>query len=292
MSNNKYSEPLQFLFTLPEDPFDYEDYDFLALGITTEHIPELAKLVLDEQFYLEDPEDEEWLYPHLFAYRALAQLKTEEAIDAIIQGILCWTDSDWFEWFSMPMSKILGEIGELAVPALGRLLQSKAADEQVLIMTTEYLTAIVDRNPASRDLCVAILTEQLKKGHENSSMVNGFIVAALTSDMRALESVAEIEAAYKAGCVNKKVMGDWNHAQVYLGLKTISQLPANKGQEFAENLDADQQLDFSQPSVTNIKKLLELPNVKDVSGKEFDAQKARAKRKREKEARRKNRGRK
>jgi hypothetical protein len=25
---NEYSQPLQVLFTLPEDPFDYEDYDF------------------------------------------------------------------------------------------------------------------------------------------------------------------------------------------------------------------------------------------------------------------------
>jgi hypothetical protein len=43
-----------------------------------------------------------------FAYRALAQFKTEEAIDAMIQGVLRWADSDWFEWFSTPISKIWG----------------------------------------------------------------------------------------------------------------------------------------------------------------------------------------
>jgi hypothetical protein len=40
-------------------------------------------LILDDKYYLEEPEDEEWSYPHLFAYRALAQLQTEEAIEAI-----------------------------------------------------------------------------------------------------------------------------------------------------------------------------------------------------------------
>lgn len=85
--SNEYSQPLQVLFTLPEDPFDYEDYDFLEIGITPEHIPELTKLILDEKYYLEEPEDEEWFYPHLFAYRALAQLKTEKAIEVMIQGV-------------------------------------------------------------------------------------------------------------------------------------------------------------------------------------------------------------
>jgi Protein of unknown function (DUF1186) len=289
MINNKYSESLQFLFTLPEDPFYYEEYDFLTLGISAENIPELAKLVLDEQFYLEDPEDEEWFYPNLFAYRALAQLKTEEAIDAMIQGVLRWADGDWFEWFSMPMSKIWGEIGGLAVPALGKLLQNTAANEQVLIVTTEYLTAIVDKNPESRGLCVAILTEQLKKGHENSSMVNGFIVAALTSDMRALESAAEIEAAYQADCVDKKVMGDWDCAQLYLGLKIIHQIPAKTRRQFVAMPE------FNKPSespATTIKKLLGLSDTNYDSGKEFNSQKAKAKRQQEKQARRKNRGRK
>jgi hypothetical protein len=159
-------------------------------------------------------------------------------------------------------------------------------------VTTEYLTAIVDKNPESRGLCVAILTEQLKKGHENSSMVNGFIVAALTSDMRALESVAEIEAAYQAGCVNEKVMGDWDAAQVYLGLKTIHQIPAKKRREFVAMPEFDKPLGFSEPPAINIEKLLGFSDTNYDSGKGFNPQKAKARRQQEKQARRKNRGRK
>ena len=48
------------------------------MGITTEHIPELTKLILDEKYYIS--EDEDLGYPQLFAYQALGQLKTEAAM--------------------------------------------------------------------------------------------------------------------------------------------------------------------------------------------------------------------
>jgi hypothetical protein len=61
-------------------PHELVEHDFLAMGISTEHIPELTKLILEEEYYISD--DGELGSPQLFAYQALGQLKTETAIDA------------------------------------------------------------------------------------------------------------------------------------------------------------------------------------------------------------------
>lgn len=69
MSDHQYSEALQPLFQLSlesADPYELDVHDFLALGITAEHIPELTELILDEKYYLS--EDEDLGYPQLFAY--------------------------------------------------------------------------------------------------------------------------------------------------------------------------------------------------------------------------------
>jgi hypothetical protein len=66
----------------------------------------------------------------------------------------------------------------------------------------------------------------------SSFTLNGFIVTALAAEFKAVESAAVIEEAYRADRVNEEILGDWDDAQVYLGLKSPSELPRKKRRQF------------------------------------------------------------
>jgi hypothetical protein len=292
MSTRQYSEPLQKLFELSKssaDPYKLDEYDFLAMGMTAEHIPELTKLILEEEYYIS--EDQDLGSPQLFAYQALGQLKTEAAIEALVQGTQRWSESDWFEWFTEAMPAIFRKIGCPAVPSVVGLLQDATAHMDARSSAVDYLEAIGTTHPECRDLCVQVLTDQLQRFNENHPTLNGFIVTALAIDFKAVESVAVIEQAYQADRVDKKVLGDWDDAQVYLGLKSPAELPPGKRRKFWGIPEFETKpLGFSNAFRRDISAFFgEFSNLGSSSAKVFNQQKAKAKRQHQKQARRKNR---
>ncbi len=276
MSDRQYSEALQPLFQLSlesADPYELDAHEFLALGITAEHIPELTKLILDEKYYLS--EDEDLGYPQLFAYQALGQLKTESAIDALIEGTRIWGDSDWFEWFTEAMPDIFGRIGCSAVPSVAKLLQDATVSVKNRTHASTYLQEIGTNNSECCDRCVAVLTEELWKFNSNDPTLNGFIVAALVADLKAVDAAAAIEAAYEADRVDESIVGDWYDAQVYLGLMSAADVPPRERGYWYR----------PAPLPVGFESAGFMPS----SGKEFDSQKAKAKKNQQKQARKKNR---
>lgn len=289
MSNQSYSEALQPIFQLSadsSDPYELDAHDFLAMGITTEHISELTKLILDEEYYLS--EDEDLGYPQLFAYQALGQLKTASAIDALVEGTQRWSDSDWFEWFTEAMPDIFGGIGGSAISPVAKLLQNSTAPLYSRTSAINYLEKIGVAHPECRDRCVAALTEQLQKFHENDPTLNGFLVTTLATDLKTLAAADIIETAFQADRVDETIIGDWNDVQVHLGLKSIKDLPPRKRRQFWGLPEYEQQfLGFSRPPKRTISEFLE--EFAPQAVKEFDSQKAKTKRKQQKQARQKNR---
>ncbi len=79
MIERNYSDPVKKLLQLGM-PEGNEWPDYLAMGVTLEHIPELIELVGDEALRWEDEEEDEdqpqW-YAQIHAWRALGQLKAE-----------------------------------------------------------------------------------------------------------------------------------------------------------------------------------------------------------------------
>jgi hypothetical protein len=216
MTHPAYPAILDQLDQIAEDPYDIAKHDLLPLGITVEMIPDLIETILDEKYYSEDyPEGK---YPHLFAYIALGQLKTLEAIDGLIAGTKKWAHTDWFEWFCEAMPDIFGSIGPIAIPALIELIQDKAADFDARTNAINYLYSIAATNPKERDLCVAAIVKELENFEDNDLELNGYIVMILVADFKAVEAASTIEAAYAANRVSINFVGDWEDSQVYLGL--------------------------------------------------------------------------
>lgn len=216
MNHPSYSAIFQ-QFSQFDDPYnDVAKHDLLALGVTTEMIPDLIETILDEKYYGDDDSYEG--FPHLYAYIALGQLKTSAAIDGLILGVKKWAHSDWFEWFCEDMPDIFGEIGPVAIPSLIELLQDKNSSFDARTSALHYLLPISAAHPEERVRCIAAIVRELEHFEDNDPELNGYIVMYLVADYKAIEAAPLIEAAYASGRVDPSFIGDWEDVQVEFGL--------------------------------------------------------------------------
>lgn len=264
-----YSPPVCELLTYEEIPdWDSSTWpDYLELGLNAEHIPELIRMVGDEFLYHSDPESlESWSPIH--AWRALAQLKAEDAIEPLLEIVskLDDLDEDYWEWISEELPLVFQSIGVEVIPFLANYLSNASKGQSSRINIVETLSNFAESEPEVRETCISLLTEQLRQFDPNADEVNGFIVVAL-ADLKALESVAIVEEAFEKGCVNERVGGDWEDIQVLLGLKPARERPRTLPPLFLDSFSSDEFAHQAKKAKTQEKK----------------------KRKLQKEARRKNR---
>jgi hypothetical protein len=83
------------------------------------------------------------------------------------------------------------------------------------------------RYAATRDQSLAALSAQLERFAENDPTLNGFLVSYLL-DLKAVEAAPLIERAFASDQIDLSVMGDWEDAQVGLGLKAKREQPRRK----------------------------------------------------------------
>jgi Protein of unknown function (DUF1186) len=232
-----YRDPVVQLLTLG-DPRQKGEMvsgwlNYLALGLSAKDIPELARMALDEDLHLADPESAEVWAP-LHAWRALGQLRAESAVEALLQ-LLDRIDEYEDDWAQGDLPLVFGMIGPAAVPGLRDFLADAEHGEWARIAAGEGLVNMVEQFPESREQVIAILTDQLRHFAEQDRVVNGFLVEALCT-FKAVESAAVIEQAFAADTVDLWVLGDWEEAQILLGLleKRVTPAPNFLALEFGD----------------------------------------------------------
>jgi hypothetical protein len=218
---NTYAEPVAKLLKLgrPEEPWQ----DYSALGIASEDIPQLIRLLKDHDLrILEPPADlpddadlPEW-YAQIHAWRALGQLKAEEAIPAVL-GILHQVDDDDDDWIGEDAAEVFALIGPAAINALAEYLSDPAKGLYARVAASESLVTIAKAYPETRDECVRVLAAVLEHYTENDEGLNGFIIHDLAR-LRAVEHIGLIENAFKDEKVDEMIMGDVEDVQIELGL--------------------------------------------------------------------------
>lgn len=236
MLNQTYDAPLDSLLSYGDasgsGPKNWPNY-VQELGLTAEHIPTLIQMAQDDQLwscFFTDPDDLEdepggegaldpdvALWAPIHAWRALGQLQAAEAVKPLAQ-VLQQRDIDWC-WEELP--DVFGLIGAEAIDPLDELL-SADIDYNSKITLSSGLTHIAQTFPDQRDRCVEVLTRQLSEYDNHHISVNGALVLALFK-LKAVESVAVMEAAYNAKKVDEMFVGSWPRVQVDLGLKQASE---------------------------------------------------------------------
>jgi HEAT repeat protein len=216
-----YHDPVAQLLTLGDPRQGGRDY--LVLGLTAKHVPALVRMALDEDLHWADSESAEVWAP-LHAWRALGQLRAEAAIEPLLQ-LLDRSDEYDDDWAQEDLPKVFGMIGPAAIPGLRDFLADADHGEWARITAGEGLIKMVERFPEIREQVVAIITDQLRLFAEQERVVNAFLVSALC-DLKAVESAAIIEQAFAADAVDLAVIGDWEEAQILLGLLEERLTPA------------------------------------------------------------------
>jgi hypothetical protein len=243
-TNMTYTEPVSKLLTLgrPEDPWT----DYLALGITHADVPELVRLLRDDEIFQQAPSEERLtgedlpdLYGQIHAWRALGQLRAEEAIPALL-GILYQIDEEDNDWLSSDAPLVFGMIGSAAVEPLAGYLADDDNPTYARTTAASSLTRIAKAAPELRERCVRGIAAVLEKYETNDEGLNGFLIGDLV-DLKAVEQIDLIKRAFEAEAVDESINGDVEDVQIDMGLlqeRLTAARPWRIGR-FAPDLDKD-----------------------------------------------------
>ncbi len=264
-----YSPPVAELLTLGDRHDGSEWPNYLELGLDAEHIPELISLATNTKLYWAESEGPEVWGP-VHAWRALGQLRAAAAIEPLLPLFHELIDSDWA---SEELPEVYGMIGPSAIPALDRYVTNPSHGLWPRLAAAHSLERIAVQHPTAHPDCVAALSHQLEQFPTNEPELNGFLISYLV-ELKATEAAPLIERAYAANRVDISIVGDWEDAQVALGLKAARETPRPRYHPF--------QFPLMPP----------IAAPKEKSSAEKAAAKAKAKRKQAKASRKKNKQRK
>ena len=210
---------------------EFYEYDFKPrnhyldkFGLTEEHIPELIRMVGDQELHDADEESLEVWGP-IHAWRSLAELRAETAIQPLISLIPQLPDHD-FLLDELP--DVLAQIGPGAIPALRDYLANSDYNASARASAVDSLEVMAIQHPEFRDECVSILTERFAYSDPESRILNSIVIWSLVA-LKAVEAASEIEAAFAGDRIDKNWCDNWEVVQVELGLKEPKKKLKNPG---------------------------------------------------------------
>ena len=213
-----YTEPVVQLLSLGETDFN-DDQDYLEMGFTREHIPELIRLAEDETLRslpVENGDAQPQTYAQIHAWRALAQLEAVEAIPTFLE-LLHFLDDELDDFVDEEIPEILGKLGQAAIEPCRAFLADQENGHFARLSAALALFKIGFNHPESRDACVQALMSTLEDYANNDKIVNSFTLSYL-SELKAVEAAPLAEEMFAAGCVDKSIAGDFEDYQVRAGL--------------------------------------------------------------------------
>ncbi|HEX6748504.1 MAG TPA: hypothetical protein VF092_14500 [Longimicrobium sp.] len=203
------------LLTLGEAPARQHPWsDYVAMGFTAEHVPELIRMVNDEELAVADSDSAE-VWGGLHAWRTLGQLRAEGAIGTLV-ALLEGDDSDWVH---NELPRVLGMIGPAALEPLRAALSAHSMDEEpwTAAAAADGIVEIAKRFPEARDPVLDALMRQLRWWQRQDPELNGFLVSDLV-ELKAVEAAPLMEEVFAADAAEIGIRGDWEDVQVELGL--------------------------------------------------------------------------
>lgn len=211
--------PIAKLLELGEPSYNREFVwpDYRSFGIGPDHIPALIALATDQSL-LDLPDDDDprgWAPVH--AWRALGQLRALQAIRPLMRLFHEIRDNDWV---IEEMPDVFAMIGPVAFGELAAYLQDSSYPTYSRLVAATSLMEIALAHPQVRNEAVEILAGELAAYKQNSSGMNGVLIANLVN-LDAAEKADLIQRAFAAGKVDRFIAGDWRDIK-----KRFQKLPA------------------------------------------------------------------
>jgi hypothetical protein len=215
--SSNYPPPVDKLLTYGDAHFFSVWPDYLELGLTAEHIPDLIRMVTDPALNWGDELDLDIFAP-VHAWRALGQLRAEEAIAPLMTLFDEFADDEGSDWVGEELPEVFGMIGTAAMLPLLDMLADDTRRTWQRMAAAESLELIAASNPQVRSDVVNTLTRQLERFAENDPSFNGALILSLVA-LKAADALPLIEQAYGAQAVDEDVAGELEDARGELTLK-------------------------------------------------------------------------
>ncbi|MEJ2285766.1 MAG: hypothetical protein P8X85_19490 [Desulfobacterales bacterium] len=154
-----YAEPVKTLLTYGSCQEMSGWPNYLEIGFTHEHIPELIRMVTDRKLLWADQDSiEVWAPVH--AWRTLGQLGAEEAIKPLI-GLFSELSED--DWASDELPEVMALFGAKAIQPLKEYLSDSSNNELARATAANCLEKIGNANSFLKNDCISILTDHLEQ---------------------------------------------------------------------------------------------------------------------------------
>jgi hypothetical protein len=225
MSQPTYATPLDQLLTLGRPaPWDLW-VGYASLGVRREHVGDLVRMATDAAL-LDAPGDDARAWAPLHAWRALGQLRAEEAIEPLI-SLLARIDAADDEAVGEDLPKVFGQIGLAALESLKAYAANARESEFARVAAVEGIKHI-GMNPPHRDACAAAMAELLDRPDMTDETVNAFLVIGLC-ELHAKKHIEVIERAFGRTRIEEQMCGKLADVRAELGLAPprATQRPAN-----------------------------------------------------------------
>ena len=225
-----YFPPVSDLLSLGETGIHDMDSDRYQ-GFTREHIPELIRVVEDEELhYAEWKEDgtlAQEIYAQVHAWRVLTKLGAVEAIPAFI-GLLHSIDDDDDDYIGEEIPVMLGQLGAPAIDPCREYLADRSHGIFARVAAAHALSQIGKQHPETRDACVRALMSTLEGYQKDDETVNGFTLSYL-GELQAVEAAPLAKQIYEQGHAELVIAGDYEDYQIKVGLLKERLTPRNFG---------------------------------------------------------------
>jgi hypothetical protein len=211
-----YLPPVDRLLKLGAEPARRRTWpDYRTLGLEDRHVPALIRMATDPALHAAEERDPAGWAP-VHAWRALGQLAASAAAEPLLALLQREMESDWVVG---EIPAVLGMIGPAALPGATMLLFDDAGDEVMRIAAARVIADVGLEYPERRDEAAALLVKQLEDWADQGRLLNAYLISALI-DLQEKDAAPLMEAAFAAKAVDLAVNGDWEDAQVDLGLLT------------------------------------------------------------------------
>ena len=223
MDTENYSPLANKLLTYGVPPAFREWPNYLELGITKADVPELIRMIEDEDLNDSDSDSVEAWAP-IHAWRTLGQLRAEQAIKPLLVQLHRIDDDEDDDWVNNEFPEVFSMIGPEAIAALGGYLESPLHDLFARICAANSLSKIGNCYEQSRKTCIEKLLKSLKNFNQNDPTLNVFLINYLV-DLKATESLDVIREAYQHDYVDYSILGDVENAEIGLGVRVKRNTP-------------------------------------------------------------------
>jgi len=201
--------------------------DYRAGGIGPEHIPDLLRMVRDEDLWESDNEDDPASFAPIHAWRTLGQLGAEEAISPLIALLDPYDDWDWFQ---KEVPEVLGLIGPTAIAPLAVILANTMRPVGMRTTAGSALGKIGRMHPDARTAAVTPITDAITASLTSDAPLddlrelNGFLISELI-DLEETDALPLIARVFAADRVDESIPGDLEDVEIAFGVRERRDTP-------------------------------------------------------------------